>query len=392
MNAGNGAIAGRYSDCLAVIWCMLLLLASILVPGIAGAHEIRPAIADFRDAGGGRYEIVIQLNAEALLAGIGAEHDDTSQSPRAQVYDGLRALPPAGIEERFRAFSPGFLQALSLRFDGAEAQRELIGVQTLEEGDDALPRDTLVTLGGVLPGDAAIMEWAWPEAYGTSVIRIEPAEGRDVEGYSAYLRAGEASGAIALAEARPRGMGETFLSYLAIGFTHIVPSGLDHILFVVGLFLLSARLRPLFWQVTAFTLAHTVTLALGALGILEVPASVVEPLIAASIVYVAVENVFTDRLQRWRPAIVFAFGLLHGLGFAGVLTEIGLSASTFATGLIAFNIGVEFGQIAVLLGCYLAFGHWFRDREWYRSRVTIPLSLVIAGIAAFWFVERLGLV
>ena len=109
--------------------------------------------------------------------------------------------------------------------------------------------------------------------------------------------------------------------YVRLGFVHIVPEGLDHILFVLGLFLLSARLRPLVWQVTAFTVAHAVTLTLAALGIVALSPRLVEPLIALSIVYVAVENVLTDRMTRWRPPVVFGFGLLHGLGFAGVLGE-----------------------------------------------------------------------
>jgi hydrogenase/urease accessory protein HupE len=138
--------------------------------------------------------------------------------------------------------------------------------------------------------------------------------------------------------------GEVFRDYIGIGFTHIVPKGLDHILFVVGLFLLSPRLKPLLIQITSFTVAHSVTLALAMLGVISAPASIVEPLIAASIVFIAVENLATNRLSPWRPFVVFGFGLLHGLGFAGVLTEIGLSPAHFASGLIAFNVGVELGS------------------------------------------------
>jgi hydrogenase/urease accessory protein HupE len=168
-----------------------------------------------------------------------------------------------------------------------------------------------------------------------------------------------------------------------------VPKGLDHILFVVGLFLLSPRLRPLLWQVTSFTVAHSVTLALGILGLISLPAAIVEPLIAASIVYVGVENLMTDRLTRWRPAVVFGFGLLHGMGFAGVLAEIGLSEAWFVTGLVGFNLGVELGQICVVVVCFLAAGYWLRDRPWYRAAVTMPASIAVAATGAWWFVERL---
>ena len=104
----------------------------------------------------------------------------------------------------------------------------------------------------------------------------------------------------------------------------------------------------------------------------------------------AVENLFTDRLQRWRPAVVFAFGLLHGLGFAGVLSEVGLARAQFVTGLIGFNLGVELGQLAVIAACFLGVGLWFRHRHWYRRAIAMPASAAVALVAAFWFVERIA--
>jgi len=186
--------------------------------------------------------------------------------------------------------------------------------------------------------------------------------------------------------------GQVFLDYIGIGFTHIVPKGLDHILFVVGLFLLSPRLKPLLIQITAFTVAHSVTLALAMLGVISLPASIVEPLIALSIVYIAIENLATNRLSPWRPFVVFGFGLLHGLGFAGVLTEFGLTPTHFVSGLIGFNVGVEAGQLAVVAACYALFGAWFSDKSWYRARVTMPMSLAIGCMAIWWVAERTGLI
>ncbi len=185
-------------------------------------------------------------------------------------------------------------------------------------------------------------------------------------------------------QARP----QVFTTYLTIGFVHILPKGLDHILFVVGLFLLSTRLKTLLWQVTSFTLVHSVSLALGMLGIVQISPSIVEPLIAASIVYVAIENIVTDELKRWRPFVVFGFGLLHGLGFARVLAEIGVSQTHFFTGLVAFNLGVEFGQLTVIAFCFVTVGFWFRRRSWYRRAITIPASIAIAFVATYWFAER----
>ena len=177
-------------------------------------------------------------------------------------------------------------------------------------------------------------------------------------------------------------------TYLALGYTHILPRGLDHVLFVLGIFLLAVQLRPVLWQVSAFTIAHTITLALTVYGVVSLPPRIVEPLIALSIVYVAVENIFTSKLHAWRPLVVFCFGLLHGMGFAGVLTDIGLPRSEFVPALLSFNAGVELGQLTVILGAFLLVGVWFRKKPWYRQRIVIPGSLLIAGVGLFWFIQR----
>lgn len=176
--------------------------------------------------------------------------------------------------------------------------------------------------------------------------------------------------------------------YLGLGFEHIIPLGVDHILFVLALFLLSDRLGPLLWQITAFTLAHSLTLGLSMMEVVSLPSSVVEPLIAFSIALVAAENVFTARLRPWRPAVVFAFGLLHGLGFAGVLRELGIPDGTFAIALASFNVGVELGQLAVVGAAALCIWRW-KGRPWFRPRVTMPASAAISVIGIVWTVSRI---
>ena len=175
--------------------------------------------------------------------------------------------------------------------------------------------------------------------------------------------------------------------YLGLGFTHILPKGLDHILFVLGLFLLTTRMTPLLWQVTAFTVAHSITLGLSIYGVVALPPAVVEPLIALSIAYVAVENLITRQLHPWRVLVVFLFGLLHGLGFAGVLRELGLPRREFLTALVAFNVGVECGQLAVIGVAALALWPLMRH-AWYRRGVVVPASVVIALVGAYWTVTR----
>jgi len=179
-----------------------------------------------------------------------------------------------------------------------------------------------------------------------------------------------------------------FLNFVYQGIVHIIPKGLDHILFILALFLLATKFSTLLWQISAFTLAHTLTLALGIYGVINISSSIVEPLIALSIVYVAIENLYAEKLKQWRLAVIFIFGLLHGLGFAAVLLELGLAPSQFIMSLIAFNIGVEIGQVSVIL---LAAGllYWCKNKVWYRQKVIKPASLLIALIGLFWFIERI---
>lgn len=182
---------------------------------------------------------------------------------------------------------------------------------------------------------------------------------------------------------------EKFLLFTKAGVEHIIPKGLDHILFVLGLFFSSLILRSLLWQVTAFTLAHTITLALAATEFVQIPGNIVEPVIALSIVWIAVENCVFKETNSWRPLIVFGFGLLHGLGFAAVLSEYGLPKGNLMSSLLAFNIGVELGQLAVIIAAAALV--WFiRNKSWYRQRVQIPISLLIALVGLFWFVQRVA--
>jgi len=178
------------------------------------------------------------------------------------------------------------------------------------------------------------------------------------------------------------------LRYVQMGYTHILPEGLDHILFVLGLFLLSTRLKPLLWQITAFTVAHSLTLALSLYGVVRLPSTVIEPVIAASIAFVAIENLFTTELKPWRPFVVFGFGLVHGMGFAGALKDLGLQRHDFLTALVGFNAGVELGQLSVVALALLAVG-WFRSRPGYRRLVVVPASATIAAVAVFWTFQRL---
>ena len=177
--------------------------------------------------------------------------------------------------------------------------------------------------------------------------------------------------------------------YLELGVRHIIPLGTDHILFVTSLCLLSTHIKTILWQATAFTVAHSVTLALSMKGILVAPGAVVEPIIALSIIFVAVENIFLSELKPWRIVIVFLFGLIHGLGFASALNAIGLPRNKFYTSILSFNAGVEIGQVIVIVCVFAIIIIPFGKIKEYRKFIVYPASSIIATIAAYWFVRRL---
>ena len=176
--------------------------------------------------------------------------------------------------------------------------------------------------------------------------------------------------------------------FIKAGFEHIIPQGLDHILFVLGLFFSSLKFRSLIIQVTAFTLAHSITLALAAVGVVKLQLSLVEPLIFLSIVWVAIENTMFKQTTKWRPLVIFGFGLLHGLGFAALLTQYGLPKDNFISLLLAFNVGVELGQLAVLIMAFILVRAIFRKSQ-NKNQLKIPASIIIGLIGLYWFVDSL---
>ncbi len=352
------------------------------------AHELRPAIADIHLPQHAQVELRLELNLESVLAGIGAEHRDTDDAPSAQFYRSLRELSAAELEQRFRDFEPGLSDQLALEFDNGPARLELLRVEIPAVGDTRLSRTSGIVYRAAVPAGAERLRWRFAEAHGDSLVRIHPPGGDEARGY--WLTAGQSSDWIDLREVTPpRGALEVSLEYLAIGYRHIVPLGLDHVLFVLGLFLLSTRLRPLIWQVSAFTVAHTITLALTLFGVLSLSPAVVEPLIALSIVYVGIENLYSDKPRPWRVLVVFAFGLLHGMGFAGILTSFGLAPAETVNALISFNVGVELGQLSVLAVAWLLCLPLLRDPVRFRQLVSRPGSIAIAAVGAWWLWERI---
>lgn len=363
---------------------VLLSMALVFTVLPAWGHEIRPTIADI-DVGETEMTMSLRTALEALIAGIDLSAvDDTNDAPEAAEYDRLRALSPEALEAALREAWPDIQDGFIIEVGGERLMPEIVAVEIPEIGDIELPRDSTLTIGALLPEGDTGVQVGLAESFGTFVPRQI---GGGDDAYEGFLDGGELTPELPRAEVLTEGAGAVFLRYIGAGFEHIIPLGLDHILFVLGLFFFATQIRPLLWQVTAFTVAHTITLALAATNVVSIPASVVEPLIAASIVYVGVENTLGWGNMRGRTALVFAFGLLHGLGFASVLGDYGIASDRFAVALIGFNIGVEFGQLAVIAIAFALVG-WFLTKDWYRMAIAIPASLIIAAIGAYWVVER----
>ena len=380
---------------LLLIVCIITLTLSVGQRSFS--HEISPAIAELSIK-----ENIVEINfyfsVEIFLADIDASIiTDTNETNKSEVYDDLRARDSAEIENIFKSKSNTFIDLITVKSEQEMLQVKFLDIKVSENRDVTIPRESKITLSVATKTDDVKIIFGWDKKLGPLIVRQvaeeEYATQNDTEYdlYSSYLSPGELSAPIVRGGVLPVSSVEIIKSYLVIGFEHIIPKGLDHILFVLGLYLFATKVSQLILQVSIFTIAHTITLAMASLGYVKVPAIIVEPLIALSISYVALETLWHTKIGWSRLLIIFGFGLLHGLGFASVLMDIGLNPTHFITGLISFNIGVEFGQLAVIIIAYLAIGITFSKTRFYRPFIQIPLSLIIASIGGWWFVERIFL-
>jgi hydrogenase/urease accessory protein HupE len=199
----------------------------------------------------------------------------------------------------------------------------------------------------------------------------------------------------ATAPATPRPTAAAPVSFFSLGVEHIL-TGYDHLLFLAALLLVCATFREAATVITCFTAAHSITLALASLDLVRLPSRLVEAVIAASIVYVALENIFMRRQDRrrlvWRAAVTFAFGLMHGLGFASVLRELGLGSTPAGVfwPLFKFNLGVEAGQLAVASVVFPLILLARRPGAPTEKRLVPACSLLIALAGTYWLFERVA--
>jgi hydrogenase/urease accessory protein HupE len=370
---------------------LLLLLCLALAPA-AVADIVKPALVEISINTNGTYRIEVRASIEALLTGINARYRNTQEAPTAEEYDQLRVLQADELMAAFAPFRETFTDEVRLDFDGRRVPLVITGVEIPEPGYTKVPRTSVITLEGRIERSVERVTWYYPARFGDNAVRVRQVDETNEKWHWSdwqWLRDDRPSEPFSLAEVFTRqSIASVVTTYLVAGFEHILPMGADHILFILGIFLLSTRMRPLLWQVTMFTVAHTITLGLSTAGLIDLPDRIVEPLIALSIAYIGFENVFASRLHASRLFIVFGFGLLHGMGFASVLADFGMPEDAFLTALISFNVGVEIGQLAIIALAFLAVGLWFSRRPWYRRVIIIPGSLAIAMIGLYWTWDR----
>lgn len=350
----------------------------------AFAHEFTITPVTIVLNGDGGFQAEVGLDADALALGLPLEADSE------EVAEGMRELAEGQFDRAVQRARDAVRDDIRIAFDSApvdfEVQFPHHGTPAAAEADPPTVLGALARLTGRIPVGSRELTIRLPAKYKTVSLQIHSPSLETPS--NTLLDPGQASPPFPLVDTgREVPRQGVFSSYLKLGFTHIVPKGLDHILFVLGLFLLSTRWRPLLYQVTAFTVAHSVTLALSMQGVVSLPERFVEALIALSISWVAIENIATSELKPWRIALVFCFGLLHGLGFAGVLSELGMPDGQFLAALLSFNLGVELGQVSVVLMAFAALGR-FRNLEGYRRYVIFPCSAAIAATGLWWAVTR----
>lgn len=180
-----------------------------------------------------------------------------------------------------------------------------------------------------------------------------------------------------------------FIHNILLGFVHVLPMGVDHIAFIICIFLVSKSWKEMLIFCSTFTLAHSITLLLAATNVVSLASNIVEPIIALTILYSALETIFQRKTSPWKPLILFFFGLMHGLGFASAFSEIQTDSSAFIQGIIGFNLGVELAQLTIMLSLYVTVTRYLSHKKYYHTKIVQPFASCIACLAMFWFIERL---
>jgi len=270
----------------------------------ASADVVRPALIEISVYTTGVVRIELRASVEALMTGINGQYTNTKQAPNAEEYDFYRILQADELHKEFEPFRQTLVEGIDIKLDGESIPLIIQSIDIPEPGYTKVPRISTITLTGQVDRDRKQLTWYYPQRFGDHATRVRQVDEANEKWHWSshqWVKDDVYTQPYSLDEIFSR---QSFFSvlktYVVAGFQHILPLGLDHILFVIGIFLLSTSMKPLLWQVTMFTLAHSITLSLSMLEIFSLPSRVVEPLIALSIAYVAIENIFSPKLHRSR--------------------------------------------------------------------------------------------
>ncbi len=361
-----------------------------LLMGASIADVVKPALVEISIYPDKKVEVVIDLSLEAVMTGIGTQYKNTTDAPNAAEYDELRALAPEVLRQRFKNFEVKFLNKLQLNINHQVQNLYLENIKIDIIGYKKRPRKTLLTYTIQLREWPKTLLWQYNKEYGDSALRYQVFEKNEYNWSQwHWLRNGATSGVIDINHPEPMTTMQRMLQFVSIGFEHVIPLGWDHILFIIGMALSSLMWRRLLLLVSAFTLAHTLTLGLAMLDVVEISGRIIEPLIAFSIAYVAIENLLPNPSIKRKSIIVFLFGLVHGLGFASMLKSFKMSSDNFLSTLISFNIGVELAQIVIVSGVVLLLFFIKSLNLNYKKIAIVPTSIVISLIGIWWGIERI---
>jgi hypothetical protein len=325
----------------------------------------------------------LRLAADGLTGSLTVH--DLDAAFELKITDADALLDPAVARRHGPALAEILARRLHLRLDGRAVAVTLADVEPVPDRQGL--RFVLRTEGTTAPGRVDVETTLFPYD-GNHQTFINVYEGEALR-HQAILDARHTT--FSYYAGSWQGVGAVLATFLPAGAYHIA-NGPDHLLFLVGLLLLGGTLARLAGIVTAFTVGHTVTLSVAALGLYAPPAALVEPLIALSIVLVGVDNLLVGDgaagSRDLRPWMAGIFGLVHGFGFASVLREFGLPREALGWSLFGFNLGVEAGQLAFVLPVAAALA-WIRDRSpLVGARLAMVGSVVVALAGAYWFVQR----
>ena len=373
----------------------LVIIISIFLSSLTTTsftHEIKPSIADFYyDDNYLNFEI--RLNAELILSNIDASIiSNTNSSPLTDIYDKYRQLDKVELENIFLEEWKKINSNIEIKINKKLSKIDLVKIEVKDVSNFEISRDSIIYLKILLNQNSEHFTFKWLKNYGPIILRENNDSKIEDDLFTDYLQSGEESDQIFFSANNFRSAFVSFTKFFVLGIQHIVPKGLDHILFIFGLFLFSSSINKLIKQITIFTIAHSITLIFVSLSLIKINPHIVEPIIALSIVYVGLENIFKNYIkENFRYIVILFFGLLHGLGFALVLSDIGYRSSKLFLNLISFNIGIEVAQILLILFLYLLIGIKFAKNQYYRIAFQIPASTLIATIGLYWFFERINL-